>query len=271
MKKKSAKEQELTKKVVNAKTTRKPKAAASKKSDIVSKKSRNLNDQDSVSEEASKSFMRTTAFTMQNKIRSAMTQIKRQSIPAHDSFGKDKSLSMLSSMAPHSHTAWIGKASNRFKVVLIVLISCGFGALASFSDQFSGGFHPYISAISSWFDEGTSDHGISTQSNEIPANNESADIRPAIDSARGAAVLIKDEVSAPKATDTLPGAPLMSKASGVKAAQSLAPNMEKPALTKSALKRAKHNKLSKNLKHPKNRVSKLRVKAKNRLANQEAK
>jgi len=254
---------------------RKPKAKAGedsqlKKTLLSAPKALNINsaksaiaDRAKKSSEAASSFMRTTAFSMQNKVRTAMTslnKIEKSKKTPSARFG----LSYHSSMQPTSGQAWLSQPFNRFKTaflaVTVVGVICGF----MYSGRLMDGYRETGDSISSMFSEKTWVDGMLTQNNGIPHGNDKEGVLMPPRMMEENIVPASDEAVATDHTDVLPTEAPAPQA--VLAPAPVAKVVEK-APVKVDSKKMKTNKVVKKSKAVKAKTVKAKSKSKAKVAN----
>lgn len=143
---------------------RKPKAKASADSQM---KKTILSAPRSIKLEAASSFMRTTAFTLQNKVRTAMTELSKV-----ERINKTPSarlgLSYSSSVHPTSSESFFSKPFNRFKIAFLTVVVIGGISGYYYSDRVVDGFKSLGDAVTNVSSEKTWVDGMLTQTNGVP-------------------------------------------------------------------------------------------------------
>ena len=200
-------------------------------------------------------FMRTTAFTMQSKIRSAISQIRRVDSPAKIPLASFNS--PASALQPHSSSSWLSKPINRFKLGFVLSVVCSIGAYAVFSEELGRDLSESTKVVSSWFGDKDFVPGMMQQTNGIPSENDkSGTLLPLKDSAAAPVEMVSDKVKVGADTNALPveapAAPAVKSANQISPApasvaeesKSASPNLSKKTKPAKKNKKIKQKKVS---------------------------
>lgn len=194
---------------------RKPKAKAAANSQL---KTTILSAPRSVKLDAAQSFMRTTAFTLQNKVRTAMTELSKV-----EKSGKTPSarlgLSYDSAVEPTSSQSFFSNPFNRFKIAFLTVVVVGGIGGYFYSDRVIDGFKSLGDAVSNVSHEKNWVEGMMTQTNGIPENNDKDGTLMPPRMMEETVVPVADEMpTAPApATDVLPTEPTPAPAAAASA------------------------------------------------------
>lgn len=195
----------------------------------------------SVKLDAAQSFMRTTAFTLQKKARTAMTELSKVE-KSRKTPSARLGLGCPSSIQPKSSSSFFSNPFNRFKIasltVVAVLGVCGY----FYSDGVIDGFKSlgddvtHVSSEKTWFD------GMMTQTNAVPDDEKDGTLMPPR-MMEETVMPVADEAPATNAgaTDILPMEPVPAPAVAVPApaapmAKAVAPEAKTSKVTKAKAK-----------------------------------
>jgi hypothetical protein len=146
---------------------RKPKAKASVNSQL---KATILSAPRSMKLDAAQSFMRTTAFTLQNKVRTAMTELSKVEKSKKTPSAR-LGLSYDSSVQPTSSQSFFSNPFNRFKIAFLTVVVIGGIGGYFYSDRVMDGFKSLGDAVSNVSHEKNWVEGMMTQTNGIPEDD----------------------------------------------------------------------------------------------------
>jgi len=195
--------------------------------------------------EAASSFMRTTAFTLQNKVRTAMTELSKVEKSSKTPSAR-LGLSYQSSMHPTSNESFFSKPFNRFKMAfLTVVVMGGIGGYFYF-DRVMDGFKSMGDAVSKVSHEKSWVDGMLTQTNGIPEGNDKDGTLMPPRMMEETVIPVADEAPVPaaaaSATDVIPTEPMPAPVAAPKVtAEAKAPKTSK-AVKKSKASKTKQAK-----------------------------
>lgn len=149
-------------------STRKPKAKAPANSQL---KTTILSAPRSVKLDAARSFMRTTAFTIQNKVRTAMTELSKVEKSSKTPSAR-LGLSYDSSVQPTSSQSFFSNPFNRFKIAFLTVVVIGGISGYFYSDRVIDGFKSLGDAFSNVSHEKSWVDGMLTHTNGVPEDND---------------------------------------------------------------------------------------------------
>lgn len=191
--------------------------------------------------EAANSFMRTTAFTLQNRIRTAMTGLSKIEKPSKTPSAR-LGLNHDSTMMPNSKDAWLSKPANRFKIAFLAVIMIGAICGYMYSDRVMDGFKMVSSAVTGGekspvngdHNPGAPAHPRMMEENVLPVANEAPAAAPSptdvLPTETPAAVAAPKAVETPKAVKPAkPATKAAKKGKAGKAKAAKAKNKKKAA------------------------------------------
>jgi hypothetical protein len=211
--------------------------------------------------DAAQSFMRTTAFTLQNKVRTAMTELSKVE-KSNKTPSARLGLSYDSSVQPTSSSSFFSNPFNRFKIAFLTVMMVGGVGGYFYSDRVIDGFKSLGDAFSNVSHEKNWVEGMMTQTNGVPEDNDKDGTLMPPRMMEETVVPVVDEGSvAPAAgTDVLPTEPVA--ASPVPAAAGAAP-VSAP-VAKASAPEVKASKVTKAKAKSKAKVSKAKPKTKSK-------
>jgi hypothetical protein len=237
---------------------RKPKAKASVNSQL---KTTILSAPRTVKLDAARSFMRTTAFTLQNKVRTAMTELSKVEKSSKTPSAR-LGLSYDSSIQPTSSQSFFANPFNRFKIAFLTVIVVGGVGGYFYMDRVIDGFKSLGDAFSTVSHEKNWVEGMMTQANGIPEDDDKdgslmpprmmeetvmpvADEAPTVPtSTPGTDILPTEPIPAPESAVLAP-APVAKAASDVKASKAVKKAKKSKAARAKAKSKAKARSKSK--------------------------
>ncbi|WP_141735790.1 hypothetical protein [Oligoflexus tunisiensis] len=251
------------------KATRKPRAKAAANSEL---KKTILSAPRAVKLEAAKSFMRTTAFTLQNKVRTAMTDLSKIEESSKTPSAR-LGLSYSSSVQPTSSDSFFSKPFNRFKIAFLTMLLVGGIAGSFYFDRVIEGFKSVGKTVENVASDKTWVEGMLSQPNGVPENNDKDGTLMPPRMMEETVIPVVEEAEAPVApadtTDVLPTEPMSASETpaavpvptepATPAAKAAAPEVK--AKAPKAVKSSKKSKASKG-KASKSRKAKAKSKAK---------
>jgi hypothetical protein len=193
--------------------------------------------------DAAQSFMRTTAFTLQNKVRTAMTELSKVEKSSKTPSAR-LGLSYDSSIQPTSSSSFFSNPFNRFKIAFLTVALVGGIGGYFYSDRVIDGFKSLGDAVSNVSSEKTWVEGMMTQTNGIPDDEKDGTLMPPR-MMEETVLPVADEVPAVDAgaTDVLPTEPVPAPAAAMPAppvaapvAKAVAPEVKTPKATKAKAK-----------------------------------
>ncbi len=128
-------------------------------------------DRAKLANEAASSFMRTTAFTVKNKVRTAMTGMNKAEKPRKIPKAP-MGMSFQTSMQPTSSQAWLAQPFNRFKLVFMLMVIVGVAGSFAYSNRLLDAYKDAASSVGNVFSEKTWAQGMLTQTNGVPDDND---------------------------------------------------------------------------------------------------
>ncbi len=194
---------------------RKPKAKAAVNSQL---KATILSAPRSVKLDSAQSFMRTTAFTLQNKVRTAMTELSKVDNSAKTPSAR-LGLSYESSVQPTSSQSFLSNPFNRFKIAFLTVVVMGGIGGYFYADRVIDGFKSLGDAVSNFSHEKNWVEGMMTQANGIPENNDKEGTLMPPRMMEETVVPVADEMptTPAPATDVLPTEPVPAPAAAAPA------------------------------------------------------
>jgi hypothetical protein len=218
-------------------------------------------DRAKITSEAASSFVRTTAFSMQNRVKTAMTSLnkieKSKKTPsARFGFGYQ------SSMQPTSTQDWLSQPFNRFKIAFstltVVGVICGF----MYSGRLVDDYKQTGDSISSMFSDKTWVDGMLKQNNGIPHGNDKKGVLMPPRMVEENLVPASDRARATDHTDILP-----KEATAPEAVQAPVTKAIEKAPVRVEGKKMKSNRVVKQSKAVKAKTVKAKNKTKAKVAN----
>lgn len=198
----------------------------------------------SVKLDAAQSFMRTTAFTLQNKVRTAMTELSKVEKSSKTPSAR-LGLSYDSSIQPTSSNSFFSNPFNRFKIAFLTVVVLGGISGYFYSDRVIDGFKSLGDAVTNVSSDKTWVEGMMTQTNGIPENNDKDGTLMPPRMMEETVMPVAEETPAADAgaTDVLPTEPVPAPAATVPApalaapvAKAVAPEVKAPKVTKAKAK-----------------------------------
>jgi hypothetical protein len=192
--------------------------------------------------DAARSFMRTTAFTLQNKVRTAMTELSKVEKSSKTPSAR-LGLSYDSSIQPTSSQSFFANPFNRFKLAFLTVIVVGGVGGYFYADRVVDGFKSLGEAFSTVSHEKNWVEGMMTQTNGIPEDDDKdGSLMPPRLMEETVVPVAEEAPSAPTSapgTDILPTEPIPAPAVAVPAPAPVAkaaPEVKTPKAVKATKK-----------------------------------